>query len=205
MKMRWAQAGLLSLAVMLTSVVCSFIPLPTVLAPTTEPLQQTVDTRLTGIAGPQPSITPTQPTLPTLTPLPSATALPATPTRIRPGGIAGSLAYPSSYLPPLRIVAFRIGDNSWFSLETPQNAKNYQLGDLEPGKYFVVAYLQNPASADPGFAGGYTRAVPCGLTVKCTDHALIEVEVLSGQITRGINPSDWYAPRGSFPKNPTLP
>jgi hypothetical protein len=53
-----------------------------------------------------------------------------------------------------------------------------------------------------GLAGGYTQAVPCGLSVNCTDHSLIPVQVNNGVVTQNINPGDWYAPEGSFPSYP---
>jgi hypothetical protein len=79
------------------------------------------------------------------------------------------------------------------------------LKELAPGKYFVVAYLLNPGKTDPTYGGGYSRAVTCGLTAKCTDHALLEVVVKPGEVTGNIHPADWNAARGAFPKNPTLP
>jgi hypothetical protein len=66
-----------------------------------------------------------------------------------------------------------------------------------PGQYHVVAY-----PLDAPFGGGYTQAVPCGLSVNCTDHSLIAVTVSAGQETANINPGDWYAPESSFPADP---
>jgi hypothetical protein len=44
--------------------------------------------------------------------------------------------------------------------------------------------------------------VPCGLKVGCTDHTLIDVTVVSGQITSGADPKDFYAEPGTFPPPP---
>jgi Tol biopolymer transport system component len=49
--------------------------------------------------------------------------------------------------------------------------------------------------------GGYTQAVPCGLTAECTDHSLIPVAITPGQITSGADLCDWYDPR-TLPANP---
>lgn len=40
--------------------------------------------------------------------------------------------------------------------------------------------------------GGFTAAVPCGLTVNCKDHSLIQIEVKNGESEDSIKISDWY-------------
>jgi hypothetical protein len=109
--------------------------------------------------------------------------------------------YPSEMIPPLRILAFDINGGTYFFIDTQQNQTTYRIDNLPAGSYHVVAYLQTPA---PGgdLAGGYSQAVPCGLSASCSDHSLIAVKVLPGQETSGVDPVDWYAPPGSFPSNP---
>jgi hypothetical protein len=199
---------MLSIGTLFTSLVCSLIPVPPQVAPTQEPQQQTMDASLTELARPTATLTETPTPLPSATPLPptiTPTPLPPSATPILPGSITGNLSYPGGFIPALRIVAFRIGDNFWKSVDMAQNARTYRLNDLPPGKYFVVAYLAVPGKTDPTYGGGYSRAVPCGLTAKCTDHALLEVEVRSGEVTGNIHPADWNAAKGSYPKNPTVP
>ncbi len=73
--------------------------------------------------------------------------------------------------------------------------------------YYAVAYPYSadtytaPAPGSPVLAGGYTNAVPCGLSVDCTDHSLIAITVIAGQ-TITVDPGDWYAPEGAFPPMP---
>jgi hypothetical protein len=141
---------------------------------------------------------------PTSTRIPSATI----PSEI-PGSIAGKLSYPSEGIPPLRIVAFRVENGvktkSYQYVEV-FNQDTYQINDLKPGTYWIVAYrISEAAQIAPGLEGGYTKAVACGLSADCTDHALVEVPVKPGEVTHNIDPDDWYAPSGSFPKDPTLP
>lgn len=114
-----------------------------------------------------------------------------------PGSISGTLSYPSQFIPPLRVVAFQVNGFNYRYVDTMQNQSAYQITGLKPGVYHVVAYVM-----DGTYAGGYTYAVLCGLSVDCTDHALIDVEVKSGQDTPNVNPGDWYAPEGSFPPMP---
>jgi hypothetical protein len=131
-------------------------------------------------------------------PNPDAAAVPPAP---QTGSIAGNLFYPSEGIPPLIVVAFRVGGapNEYYSVTTLQNQGTYQIDDLPPGSYHVVAY---PQTGGGGLAGGYSQMVPCGLSVNCTDHSLIEVIVNPGQVTQGANPADWYAPDGAFPPMP---
>jgi hypothetical protein len=125
--------------------------------------------------------------------------VPPTATTNAPGSISGTLSYPSEGIPPLRVVAYNLFDQSYRYVDTQQDQNTYQITSLAPGKYHVVAYV-----AGGGLAGGYTPAVACGLMVTCTDHALLEVMVFSGQDTPNINPHDWYAPEGTFPPMPQM-
>ena len=137
-----------------------------------------------------------------LTPSPAqdaATRTPAitiTPTSA-PGSVSGALSYPSEFIPPLRVAAFSVDGYNYRYVDTMQNQATYQITGLAPGKYHVVAYVM-----DGSYAGGYTFAVPCGLSVDCADHSLIDVTVNAGEDTPGIDPADWYAPDGTFPPMP---
>jgi hypothetical protein len=112
------------------------------------------------------------------------------------GSISGKLSYPSEFIPSLRVVAFNISSGQFFYVVTALNQSTYKIENLPPGIYNVIAY------ASENFGGGYTQAVLCGLSVNCTDHSLIPVQVIAGQETKGIDPGDWYAPQGSFPPMP---
>lgn len=125
------------------------------------------------------------------------TAAAVTPQAGSGGSVSGNLSYPSEGIPPLRVVAFRTDINEHYSVDTLQNQSTFQLDNLPAGPYYVVAYTM-----DGSLSGGYTQAVPCGLSVDCTDHSLIVVNVTDGQISGGVNPADWYAPPGTFPPFP---
>jgi hypothetical protein len=114
------------------------------------------------------------------------------------GGIAGQLGYPSSFIPSMYVVAFEAVGANYYYVITNLNDSTYQIDNLPPGDYYVVAY---PVDS-PTYPGGYSQAVPCGLAVQCTDHSLIPVPVNSGQVTEGANPTDFYAPEGTFPPFP---
>ena len=143
----------------------------------------------------QPANAPTL--IPTFTSTPDAPLTATVTATPEPGSISGALSYPSSFIPPLRVVAFQVNGFNYRYVDTMQNQTTYQITGLAPGLYHVVAYIM-----DGTYAGGYSQAVPCGLSVDCTDHSLIAVEVKSGQDTPNVNPGDWYAPAGAFPPKP---
>jgi hypothetical protein len=124
----------------------------------------------------------------------------ATETGAPSGSISGTLSYPSEYLPAQRVVAFNMDSKEWFAIEVDHDS-SYVLDGLPPGSYYVVAYAIDTENAG---AGGYTQAVSCGLSVNCKDHSLVSVSVKAGDMLQNINPTDWYAPAGSFPSDPAL-
>ncbi|MFC1878873.1 carboxypeptidase-like regulatory domain-containing protein [Chloroflexota bacterium] len=122
---------------------------------------------------------------------------PGQPNTPAPGSISGSLSYPSEMIPPLQVVAFNIQSGQYYYIITVTNQSYYTIDNLPPGVYHIVAYV-----LDSNFGGGYTFSVPCGLSVDCADHSLIDVQVNPGEETTGIDPGDWYAPDGFFPQKP---
>jgi hypothetical protein len=136
---------------------------------------------------------------------PSPTVAPP-PAAVATGTVTGRLSYPSSFIPPMRVVFFSVPDGKASWVDTAMNQGTYSI-QLPPGTYYTVAYPYTadaytaPAPGSPTLAGGYTQAVPCGLTVDCTDHALLPINVSAGQ-TVSADPGDWYAPDGSFPPMP---
>jgi hypothetical protein len=117
------------------------------------------------------------------------------------GSIAGQLSYPSEGIPAMAVVAYVTGGSplDYYYIVTNEGTSTYQIDNLPPGNYHVVAY---PMTAPTSLSGGYSQAVPCGLSVDCTDHSLIGVQVVGGQVASDVNPQDWYAPEGTFPAYP---
>lgn len=106
----------------------------------------------------------------------------------KPGTVKGELCYPSEYIPALNITLKNTATGKIYNLTTNLNDKNFEIKDLPEGKYIAYAY----STEMPDYGGGYTQAVPCGLTVACTNHELIEFEVKSGETTENIKICDWY-------------
>ena len=137
---------------------------------------------------------------PTVSPTMVASPAPSVAPEVQATGkIVGTLGYPSEGIPALDIYAFKQGDLSVFYKTTTQrNQSTFIIGGVVPGTYLLVAYPQST----PQSAGGYTKAVPCGLSVECTDHSLIPVTVEAGKAVGGVEIKDWYVPDGTFPAKP---
>lgn len=192
----------------LAMLACNLTP-----AADTETLEQAVAATLTTVAQsasptetePPPAASatsaepgPTQTAAPTSAPTNTAAPTSGGPTEESegvPGVISGSLGYPSEQIPRLAIVFFNLDDGTWWWIGTAVNQSSYQM-TVPVGNYHVVAY------AEGGIAGGYTAAVPCGLSVACNDHSLLTVNVGSNARVNGIDVTDWYAPPGAFPQKP---
>ncbi len=114
------------------------------------------------------------------------------------GGISGRLNYPADAIPALYVAAYLLGSQNYQYVITIPGQGTYQIKNLPPGKYHVIAYTVGGGAFPAGMAGGYTQAVACGLGATCSDHSLIEVTVEPGKTTGDINPLDWYAPQATF-------
>lgn len=120
------------------------------------------------------------------------------------GGISGTLTYPAEKLPAMAVVAFHVGGghNDYYYVLTDEGQSTYTIS-APPGQYYIVAYTLGGGGFPAGLAGGYTKAVPCGLTAACTDHSLIPVQISPMVVlVSDANPGDWYAPSGTFPPYP---
>jgi hypothetical protein len=103
------------------------------------------------------------------------------------GDIAGSLTYIQEEIPGLRVVAFNLSTNYWYWTSTQDGQSFYTIADLPPGTYQVVAYDAE------GRAGGHASG----------NHEMIPVAVRPGEATTGVDITDWNAPEGTFPPDPT--
>lgn len=139
-------------------------------------------------------------TEPTMIPTPKE----AQPTATKPvtGAISGELGYPSEYIPPLRVVAFDIDSETYFYVDTQHNQREYEMSDLPPGIYHVVAFVREEG---PDIPGGFSQFVLCGMTQDCENHELVEVNVTPGETTQDVDPIDFYIhpEEAGWPENPT--
>lgn len=117
------------------------------------------------------------------------------------GAISGGLGYPSEFIPEMYVVASNINTGQYYYVMTEINQMEYQITHLLPATYHVVAYPRGEGFEGSDFGGGYSKFVTCGLSVDCTDHSLIPVQVNAGETTTDVDPVDFYAPPDAFPPN----
>jgi hypothetical protein len=107
------------------------------------------------------------------------------------GYISGSLGYPSEGIPAdMKVCADNIELAETFCTYDKITSSQFTYGlgyklAVKPGSYNVYAVVG-------ATTGLYSEFVPCGLSVNCTSHKSIQVDVNEGQTVKGIDPIDWY-------------
>jgi hypothetical protein len=112
------------------------------------------------------------------------------------GTVMGTICYPSEGIPPMNLYLDSAGDAEPAVVAISQDQSSYSV-ELAPGGYTAYAWLP-----DFTLGGSYSQAVPCGLSVECSDHSLIEIQVSAGATTSGVDVCDWYGDLGSVPLPP---
>ena len=104
------------------------------------------------------------------------------------GFLIGEYNYPSDYIPDdIQACASNVETNELFC-DAKRSGDSFTF-ELPPGKYNVWA----ETSDNPGYKAYFSKAVKCGLSVDCTDHTAITVNLEPGEKISGIRPHDWYA------------
>lgn len=109
-----------------------------------------------------------------------------------------TLCYPSEMIPPMTLYLENVNTQEVTVVPTVQNQPPMEL-PLPPGTYVAYAWLP-----DFAFGGSYSQAVPCGLSVECNDHSLIQFEIMTDQTTSRIEVCDWYGDPGDVPYPPNV-
>jgi hypothetical protein len=94
------------------------------------------------------------------------------------GEVIGRLCYPSDYLPKMTVYLKEVNTKKTYTLTTKEDQEFFRFIDIPYGKYIAYAYsIENVVTDEYGLkvksSAGFTKAVPCGLTVECVDHTLI--------------------------------
>jgi len=170
------------------AVIVGVVALAAILALRGEP--QAAAPKVTASSAPATSIA-------TSTPVTSAAPIAA-------GAITGELAYPSDFIPALKIFAISASDSrKWYRVDTPlsRTSLSYVLPNVPAGTYRVYAYTQESTTTNWA-AGSYTEYVRCGMQPPCSDHTVIVITVSAGHTSEGVNLRDWYAGQGAYPPPP---
>jgi len=113
------------------------------------------------------------------------------------GTVKGTVCYPAEYIPAMIVYLKNKETGKIYSLNIEENQKPYKFKKIPAGNYMAFAYTVLEVSADENNKtaianGGYTHAVPCGLTVECKDHSLLIFKVENGKTTKNIQICDWF-------------
>jgi hypothetical protein len=113
------------------------------------------------------------------------------------GTVKGTVCYPSEYIPAMNVYIKNNETKKIYSLVIEENQKSFKLNKVPEGNYIAFArtvqkVLTDDSNKSTITNGGYTHAVPCGLTIDCKDHSLIVFKVEKGKSTKGIKICDWF-------------
>jgi hypothetical protein len=177
-------------------------------SPTTSPTREAPDELATSAAATLAAASQvSSPTIPvvvspsvTITPIPTQTMEPTvtqspSPTLLE-NNILGKICYPGQSIPAMTAYFENTETEALVELPIAPGQDSYEL-KLDSGTYIAYAWL-------PDFSRGglYSRAVPCGLSEGCDDHALLPFTVKQTEITQGIDLCDWYAGPFNVPYPP---
>lgn len=107
--------------------------------------------------------------------------------------IEGNIGYPSDYVPEMDVYLENVesGDLYVQTIAGSMDGESkYIFENIPDGEY--IAYAVPIEEGVGSFIGGYTHAVPCGLSTECTNHEYISLEVKDGTHLTDINIYDWY-------------
>lgn len=112
------------------------------------------------------------------------------------GTVKGIVCYPAEYIPAMNVYLKNKESGKIYSLDIKENQKPFKFKKIPEGNYIAFAYTVQEVSADRNnkseiASGGYTHAVPCGMTVECKDHSLLIFKVENGKTTKNIQICDW--------------
>lgn len=113
-----------------------------------------------------------------------------------PGTVGGAVCFPSEVIPPMTLYFANVVTGEVTALGHGDGSARYTVS-LEPGSYVAFAW-----TSDFGLGGSYSQAVPCGLSVSCTDHSLIQFTVTPGSTLSGVDICDWYGAPEDVPTPP---
>ena len=113
------------------------------------------------------------------------------------GTVRGNVCYPSDYIPAMNVYLKNKKTDKIYSLDLQENQKPFKFKKIPEGNYIAFAHTIREVSTDLNgktsiASGGYTHAVPCGLTVECKDHSLLIFKVEKGKTTNNIQICDWF-------------
>ena len=113
------------------------------------------------------------------------------------GIVQGKLCFPSEYIPAMNVYLKASNSKAIYKLVSKENEQAFTFKKIPEGSYVAYAYTVEATMLDLNNkkykgSGGFTKFVPCGLSVDCKDHSLISFKVKKGKTTNAIDICDWY-------------
>lgn len=113
------------------------------------------------------------------------------------GVVRGKLCYPSEYVPAMNVYLKSSTSGKIYKIVSKENQPTFTFKKVPEGNYVAFAYTLVATAQDINnkkskTSGGFTRFVPCGMSVDCKDHTLISFKVAKGKTLDTINICDWY-------------
>lgn len=110
------------------------------------------------------------------------------------GFVEGSLSFPSEVIPKdMKVCTEALDGRTIVCTESQIKDSKYTYGvgyklETPIGKYYVYATTNDRLF----YKAYYSEYVTCGLSVNCTSHKPVVVEVKEDEITSNVDPQDWY-------------
>jgi len=113
------------------------------------------------------------------------------------GIVRGSMCYPSEYIPAMNVYLKATNSGKIHKIAIKEDQRTFKFKKVPEGNYVAFAYTIEETSMDINNKkskahGAFTKLVPCGLTIACKDHTLIDFKVQRGKVTKDIKICDWY-------------
>lgn len=108
--------------------------------------------------------------------------------------VSGTTCYPSENIPAMTIYARNIKTKETFSIHLTENTSEYEIKIPVEGTYIFFSWTEGKNN----LGAIYSYAVPCGLSIECTNHKPITVNIKLGDKITDVNICDYYG--GAVPK-----
>ena len=107
------------------------------------------------------------------------------------GNVKVKLSYPSADgIPSLVVILKNTKTGKIYTYISKFGENNHVFKNISSRKYIAYCFENIPNS---NYGAGYTKAVPCGLSINCEDHSFIEFYVTKKGTTNNIYIADWYS------------
>lgn len=108
------------------------------------------------------------------------------------GAISGTLGFPRSPVPPMRVCAIHASGKRAHCVRSRAAQTDYLIGNLTPGEYYLVAYplADNPEGWTAVHSSRFTDCPP--FSTGCAQGIIKRVYVRAGHVLTDVDPDSFY-------------